>query len=82
MKKEMRVYAIKEKYMVKKLLVVLTVLLFTVVGCETFSFGQLGNIFTKAGDALSGECADVPTSEVKACLESLKDKATEDKAVE
>jgi hypothetical protein len=78
----MRVYSTKENRMKKRLLAVLVVLAFVIGGCETFSFGQLGSIFTKAGDVLSDECADVPTSEVKACLEALKNKATEDEAVE
>lgn len=68
----------KEKQMAKKLLTGLMVLSFAMVGCETFSFGQLGSLFTKAGDALSGECDGVPVSEAKACLEALKDKVVED----
>ena len=66
----------------KGLVAGLMVLAFAIGGCETFSFGQLGNAFTKVGDALSDECADVPTSEVKNCLAALKDKVTEDEAVE
>jgi hypothetical protein len=68
--------------MKKGLIAGLAVLAFAIGGCETFSFGQLGSAFNKVGDALSDECADVPTSEVEDCLAALRDKVTEDEAVE
>ncbi|KKN92447.1 hypothetical protein LCGC14_0209380 [marine sediment metagenome] len=68
--------------MKKGFLAGLVVLVFALGGCGTLSFGQLGSAFSKVGDVLSDECADVPTSEVKNCLAALKDKVTEDEAVE
>ena len=43
-------------------------------GCGTLSFGQIGNVLSKIGTTLQGECDDVPTNEIKECIAALKDK--------
>ncbi len=59
----------------KGFIVVLMVLALGLGGCAGLSFGQVGDVFTKLGATLQGECEDVPTNEIKDCLAALKEKA-------
>ncbi len=59
----------------KGFIVVLMVLALGLGGCAGLSFGQVGDAFSKVGTLFTGECKDVPTNEIKACLEALKEKA-------
>ncbi len=58
----------------KGFIVVLMALSLGLGGCAGLSFGQVGDAFSKVGTLFTGECKDVPTNEIKACLDALKDK--------
>ncbi len=61
--------------MKKGLIVGLMALTFGLGGCAGLSFGQVGDAFSKVGTLFTGDCKDVPTNEIKACLEAIKEKA-------